>query len=555
MSVGSFKLPIITAGSSSGGNLTPIPYVRPADWLPIDHLVNVGDEKFVGLVAVFEEGNFIAFFTTGSCRVDWGDGVVEDYSGGNLYINHVYNYTNPLLDGTECSRGYKQAIITITPTPAASFNRIRFNEQHPQAGLNAGYSNGLLDVKLSSAAIQVINFSVYCRMLEQFDYVGTNNITTGDGSVFLNCISLRNVKNLDVSKFASPISLFQGCRSLEKLPTLNFAVATNFQDAFNGCINLKSVDGLTFNNPISLVRCFQDCRSIIKFPDFVLTSATLLTNMFLGCISMVKNPVITFNVNINKNFSGLFADCVSLTEYTPMINTERATTYASMFSRCSNLRKIDSFATNKVVNFTCDSMFMSCLSLERAPDMNMTTCINTYSMFSGCTNLEYVPDYNLPNNLAYNSMFLNCASLEYAPTFTMNTTSGDIVLTTCFSGCTNLKKGPNWNIVRATTITNMFLSCTNLQSVPDYNLSAVTVTPNTIFSGCSSLYKAKTTGLRFGISFLNAKLGRQALVDIFNGLGTAVGAQTITITGNYGASSLTNGERLIATGKGWTIVG
>ncbi len=35
----------------------------------------------------------------------------------------------------------------------------------------------------------------------------------------------------------------------------------------------------------------------------------------------------------------------------------------------------------------------------------------------------------------------------------------------------------------------------------------------------------------------------------------SVGYHIITITGNYGASTLTAGERAIATGKGWIISG
>jgi hypothetical protein len=50
------------------------------------------------------------------------------------------------------------------------------------------------------------------------------------------------------------------------------------------------------------------------------------------------------------------------------------------------------------------------------------------------------------------------------------------------------------------------------------------------------------------------RLGAVELVEIFNNLATVVG-QTITISGNWGASLLTAPERAIATGKGWVLVG
>jgi hypothetical protein len=49
-------------------------------------------------------------------------------------------------------------------------------------------------------------------------------------------------------------------------------------------------------------------------------------------------------------------------------------------------------------------------------------------------------------------------------------------------------------------------------------------------------------------------LSAPELVEIFNNLVTTTG-QTITISGNWGASLLTPAERAIATGKGWTITG
>ena len=48
-------------------------------------------------------------------------------------------------------------------------------------------------------------------------------------------------------------------------------------------------------------------------------------------------------------------------------------------------------------------------------------------------------------------------------------------------------------------------------------------------------------------------LSQSAIVDIFNGLGTAVGTPTITVSNNPGYAALTAAERLIATNKGFTI--
>jgi len=49
------------------------------------------------------------------------------------------------------------------------------------------------------------------------------------------------------------------------------------------------------------------------------------------------------------------------------------------------------------------------------------------------------------------------------------------------------------------------------------------------------------------------KLSRQAIASIFTGLGTALGTQTVTVTGNHGVPDLTAADLLIATNKGWTV--
>jgi hypothetical protein len=74
-----------------------------------------------------------------------------------------------------------------------------------------------------------------------------------------------------------------------------------------------------------------------------------------------------------------------------------------------------------------------------------------------------------------------------------------------------------------------------------------------MFNNCNSLAKAKLIGTKYNISYANCKLSANELVEIFNGLATVVG-QTITISGNWGASLLTQQQKDIAINKGWSII-
>jgi hypothetical protein len=72
-----------------------MPWTRDPAWLS---LPTVGDteQKFVGLIAVFEQANFTAFTASAAYTVDWGDGVVEDVASGGTAL-HEYDFADAQL--------------------------------------------------------------------------------------------------------------------------------------------------------------------------------------------------------------------------------------------------------------------------------------------------------------------------------------------------------------------------------------------------------------------------------------------------------------------------
>jgi hypothetical protein len=104
-------------------------------------------------------------------------------------------------------------------------------------------------------------------------------------------------------------------------------------------------------------------------------------------------------------------------------------------------------------------------------------------------------------------------------------------------------------------MSTMLRDCTSLQSIPQLSTAAVSSAANiaNFTLNCRSLSKGRTNGIRFAISYNGCKLSRAALVDIFEGLGTASGSQTIDVRNNFGTASLTAADKLIAENKGWTV--
>jgi len=250
---------------------------------------------------------------------------------------------------------------------------------------------------------------------------------------------------------------------------------------------------------------------------------TNFNNFFWQCYSL--QSVSLFNTASGTNFSQMFKDCYMLKSI-PLFVTSAGTNFSSMFSECRLLITIPLLNTAIGTNFS--SMFSNCRSLQTIPLINTILGNNFQAMFSGCNNLSSIPLINTQAGLTFDSMFSGCSSLQTIPL--LNTAAGTNFYN-MFESCSNLTTIPLLNTSAATTVQRMFLYCASIQQVPNLNTALATNFAD-IFTNCSSVAKGAFQGTRYSISYANMCLSRNAVLDIFNGLGTAVGAQTVTITTN-----------------------
>ena len=209
----------ISAPCMGSGGATADDWVRPADWIALPTLVD-GNERIVGVYAVYNhDSNFVALRCSGAYTVDWGDGGAAENVAANTTAEHCYDSDDyaALGAGTDCSRGYRQALITITPQAGQNLTAVSFNYKHSQAGLNA-YRSQWLDIAVAGGNITsmvVGGTTGYLAMLEQFAFVGTANAgLTTMASMFYACYSLQSVPLLDTSDVTNMSSMFYGCYSL-----------------------------------------------------------------------------------------------------------------------------------------------------------------------------------------------------------------------------------------------------------------------------------------------------------------------------------------------------
>jgi surface protein len=344
--VGSFKLPISSGGSD---------WVRPSDWLAMPTGITAADQIFVGLHAVIEDNdNYVAFLfttSTGQYQVDWGDGSTPTLHNSNTRAEYQYNFAT-VSSSTLTSRGYKQAIITVTPV---SGNLLTCNFQQrfvTSPAQNQAYSTGFLDCILSmpnastGASISFGGFTVRHSYCERFDIKTIGNAT-------------------------SLFSLFQNCRSFTNVPFFDTTNVTNMSFMFEVCYPLKTI------------------------PLFNTANVTNMSNMFASCVSLENVPL--FNTANVTNMSSMFNSCSSLL-FIPLFNTANVTNMSSMFLNCQRLQYIELIDTSSVTNM--NAMFSGCNSLNSIPDLSTASITTTLGADFG--------------NFAINSFSLNRCQMVFA---------------------------------------------------------------------------------------------------------------------------------------------
>ena len=313
-------------------------WIRPADWLPIDNLVVAGEQKTVGLYAVYPNvnnkgmTNTVAFVVTGNYTVDWGDGVVENFNS-NVQAGHIYDY-NSLNPSTDCARGYRQAIITITPQSGKNITQILFGRKHSSVVFGR-ISSQWLDLVIGGASISYFRMqdnNVFPNMLEKVKAMQNITACTNMSYMFSNCSSLQS---LDLSSFnTSAVTnmsyMFYNCYSLQSLDlsSFNTSAVTNMAVMFHNCYSLQSLDLSSFNTSAvtNMSTMFYNCSSLqsLDLSNTLLntiSSSANFGNFTNGTISLIKCrlPQVKWSFTVASNplsaaeLNLLFGDLFNLT--------------------------------------------------------------------------------------------------------------------------------------------------------------------------------------------------------------------------------------------------
>ena len=134
-------------GAFPSSGVVPKTYTaRPDDW-PVLPIVSTGEQKFVGLYAVYDAvGQYVALMVSGNYIVDWGDGSSPENVSAGVKAQHEYSYAT--CGGAICSRGYKAVVISVTPQSGQNITSLSLDQRHSSDVSSAG--SQWLDITICS---------------------------------------------------------------------------------------------------------------------------------------------------------------------------------------------------------------------------------------------------------------------------------------------------------------------------------------------------------------------------------------------------------------------
>lgn len=364
------NVPLFDAGQSSAG------YQRPSDWLPLPS-AEAQSVKILRAVADQTENytRLRMITNTGTYQVDWGDGVVETFSSGAT-VSHNYDFNNAALDGTLTTRGYKQAIISITPTSGVfTFAQLAIREVSP-SGLQQ-YNSGFLDMNINLPSLGA-----------------GNNLIIGGNAV--RHASLERVNITSWGSVNSLADLFFSCSRLQSLNETewNMTNINNVSNIFRSCGAISKLNCSNWNTSgiFNWTNAFLACHGMVSFiaPSGKINS-TNLTNLFNSCYSLEELDLSGWDVSSVTNMNGIFASCFSLRDLNITgWDTSAVTNATNMFASCFALDKIPALNLSAVNTITGQAFCGSSSSLTRMQATGINVSVNVANCMFGAAALNEI---------------------------------------------------------------------------------------------------------------------------------------------------------------------
>ena len=328
----------------------PDTWVRPLDWLPIDHLVNVGDHKFVGLMAIFPDKPNVWVHQSSQAFTVRVDGVATNYPANSGARGEIPFAS--VSDSTLTSEGFKQVIIEVYPQVAPWSGN--FEIVSPGTPIPRMYNCQYIDVRMSAPNINNMFMNSGARMLYLRRWTWLGSQTVKSRALAFNSPYLEEV-NEDFSTSTSA-ALFSQSKLPRVLGDITFTnAAGSAASVFVGAYGNKIMGNLSFPNVTNAANIFTNLIDTVQIGNLSFPLATTGP----GIAGFKLKTVGDVNIPMASSFSvgGLVLKTIGTITTGPSLT--------SLVSAFANSRLLENVAIINCVNVTnTASMFNLCHSLK-----------------------------------------------------------------------------------------------------------------------------------------------------------------------------------------------
>lgn len=199
---------------------------------------------------------------------------------------------------------------------------------------------------------------------------------------------VNQLKFEDTSKGTNFKSFNETANAMTNFPLIDTSNGIDFSRMFYGCSQLNNVSALNLSKCGTLDSAFYNCKALAELPILDIPKCSSLYSTFYNCENLESVSFANAKYMLGNTYQA-FANCKKLKTVTGL-------------TQCSP--------------YDIHGMFMGCVALEIAPEIDTSGAQAISYLFSGCTALKTIPKLSLKNiqNTSYNvsNAFTNCTALE-----------------------------------------------------------------------------------------------------------------------------------------------
>lgn len=274
-------------------------WTRPQCWVSIPYIAPTEQVVYIPFAVYDDDSNYFAITCRGAYTVDAGDGVITNVAD-NTKFEYKFDYANV---SKLCIRGYKTALIKITPQAGQNLTSVTFQVYHSAIASNK-YSNVLeIVANLPNANIVIGGSIVTNGLLENIDI--RNCINTTLSNFFYNCINLKKYSVITQSAITVYTTTFTatGLNNIEITTDVTGSIAGSFNTI--NCRQLNVTGNMSGVTTTTLMFGASGNYSKIILPGLTVGFSVINQKLSASALNALANSIGNANgaqiINISSN--------------------------------------------------------------------------------------------------------------------------------------------------------------------------------------------------------------------------------------------------------------